>query len=134
MRRMPPERPSQVITSAVFWRENYKVGGEIASVTMALTRATFVEPMRRLEAEETYKPVRIGEYVGECIAGFDPPLSREHLEIEHVYLNGDRSFYHVLIHYGRQNEFLVIVVDCSREAVHGHYLLDVNREYGLRAG
>jgi hypothetical protein len=104
----------------------------------ALTRdeylATFVEPMRRLEASESYKPVRIGEYVAECIRGFDPPVTMGQLQIHHVYLNGDRSFYHVLIHYGRRNEFLVIVVDCGRETVHGHYLLDLNSEYGLTAG
>ncbi len=105
---------------------------------MALTKdeylATFVEPMRRLDADETYKPVHIGEYVAECIDAFDPPVSRDQLEIQHVYLNGAHSFYHVLIHDGQQNEFLVIVVDCNWEAVHGHYLLDLNREYGLRAG
>ena len=29
------------------------------------------------------------------------------------------------------NRFLVIVVDCNRESIHGHYLLDLNPEYGL---
>ena len=103
-------------------------------MTAALTRneylATFVKPMRRLEADETYKPVRIGEYVDECISAFDPPVTRDQLQIQHVYLNGDRSFCHVLIHYGRHNEFLVIVVDCNQEAVHGHYLLNLIHEYG----
>jgi hypothetical protein len=95
--------------------------------------ATFVEPMRRLEADEVYKPVPIGEYVAEVITGFAPPVTRDQMQIQHVYLNGDRTFYHVLIHYGRHNEFLVIVVDCGREAVHGHHLLDLNREYGFPA-
>jgi hypothetical protein len=96
--------------------------------------ATFVLPMRRLEAGESYKPIRIGEYVAECIRGFDPPVTRGQLQIHHVYLNGDRSFYHVLIHYGRHNGFLVSVVDYGREAVHGHYLLDLTSEYGMAAG
>lgn len=93
--------------------------------------ATFVEPMRRLEAHESYKPVSLGEYVTECIRDFNPPLTKKQLQIQHIYLNGDRSFYHVLIHYGQRNRFLVIVVDCNREAVQGHYLLDLNEEYGL---
>jgi hypothetical protein len=93
--------------------------------------ATFVEPMRRMEADESYKPVRIGEYVAEVISAFDPPVTKDQLQIQHVYLNGDRTFYHVLIDFGRHNEFLVIVVDCIREAVRGHHLLDLNREYGL---
>jgi hypothetical protein len=93
--------------------------------------STFVEPMRRLEADETYKPIRIGDYVADCLREFDPPVTKDQLEIQHVYLNGDMSFYHVLIHYGAHNRYLVIVVDCNREAVHGHYLLDLNGEYGL---
>jgi hypothetical protein len=104
-------------------------------VARPLTRdeylATFVEPMRRLESYETYKPVRLREYVAGVIRGFDPPVTRDQLEIHHVYLNGDQSYYHVLIHYGRRNEFLVIVVDCGRGAVHGHHLLDLSNEYGL---
>jgi hypothetical protein len=104
-------------------------------VTTLLTKdeflATFVEPMRRLEANESYKPVHIGEYVAECIRSFKPPVKREQLQIHHVYLNGDGSFYHVLIHYGQHNRFLVVVVDCNQEAIRGHYLLDLNEEYGL---
>jgi hypothetical protein len=104
-------------------------------VTSALTRdeylATFVEPMRRLEADETYKPVQIGKYVAVCIQQFEPPVRREQLEIQHVYLNAKQSFYHVLIHYGQRNKLFVIVVDCDRKAIHGHYLLDLNEEYGL---
>lgn len=94
-------------------------------------RATFVEPMRRLEADDAYKPVSLSEYVAEVIRELVPPVTREQLQIHHMYLNGDQSFYHVLIHYGRHNEFLVILVDCNREEVHGHHLLDLNREYGL---
>ena len=93
--------------------------------------ATFVKPMRRLGVGESYKPVRIGEYVMDCVRGFDPPVAPQQLQIQHVYLNGEQSFYHVLIHYGRHNHYLVIVIDCHREAVHGHFLLDLNAEYGL---
>lgn len=93
--------------------------------------ATFVEPMRSLGAEESYKPVQIGEYVADCLREFDPPFTRDQLQIEHIYLNGNESFYHVLINYGLRNRFLVIVVDCQREVIHGHYLLDLNIEYGL---
>ena len=83
--------------------------------------------MRRLAADETYKPIRIGDYVSDCLRKFDAPVAQDQLEIQHVYLNGDKSFYHVLIHYGLHNRFLVIVVDCSREVVHGHYLLDLKQ-------
>jgi hypothetical protein len=87
--------------------------------------------MRRLGADESYKPVPLRDYVAECIEQLDPPVKREQLEIQHEYLNADRSFRHVLIYYGQSNRFLVIVVDCNREAVHGHSWLDLNEEYGL---
>jgi hypothetical protein len=93
--------------------------------------ATFVEPMRSLGLEESYKPVRMEEYVADCIREFSPSLTSNQLQIQHIYLNGDKSFYHVLINYGQQNRLLVVVVDCNREAVHGHYWLDLNSEYGL---
>lgn len=93
--------------------------------------ASFVEPMRRLELDDVHKPVPIGEYVTECVRKFDPPVTWEQLQIEHVYENGNRSFIHVLIHYGQPNRYVVIVVDCNKESVSGHYLLDLNVEYGL---
>ena len=94
--------------------------------------ATFVPPMRRLAADdESYKPIPLGDYVAECIQEITPPPEREQLQIQHVYLNDDQSFYHVLIDYGLANQFLVIVVDCKREIVFGHFFLDLNDEYGL---
>ena len=58
-------------------------------------------------------------------------MVREQLQIQHAYLNGNRSFCHVLIHYGQHNRFLVIVVDCNREAVRRHHLFDLKEEDGL---
>jgi len=50
-------------------------------------RATFAEPMRRSDTDESYKPVHIGEYVAECFRQFKLPVTREQLQIQHVYLN-----------------------------------------------
>ena len=95
--------------------------------------ATFLEPMRRLEADEVERPVPIGAYVDECLREVRPSVPREQFAISHVYENGDQSFYHVLVSYGVQNRFLVLVVDRVRQEIHGHYLLDLNTEYGLRS-
>ena len=40
----------------------------------------------------------------------------------------------VLIGTGRFNALLVIVVDLGKSAVHGHFLLDLNKEYGTTGG
>ena len=93
--------------------------------------ATFAEPMRQLQEDEIDKPVDIGEYVSEVIGAFDQRVTHDQLQINDVIMNGNRTFYHVLIEFGRRNEFLVVVVDCNKVDVYGHYLLNLNREYGL---
>jgi hypothetical protein len=93
--------------------------------------ATFAPPMRSVKEGESFKPIEIGAYVHECIRGFDEVIRPDDLQVQDVYLNGNESYCHVLLNYGRRNEYLVIVIDCAREAVHGHYCLDLNAEYGL---
>jgi hypothetical protein len=94
--------------------------------------ATFAEPMRLLGNDESHKPIPLKAYVEECIRDMQHTVSLAQLEIHAVYLNGAKTFYHVLINFGQKNRFLVIVVDCEREVVHGHYLLNLNDEYGLK--
>jgi hypothetical protein len=43
-------------------------------------------------------------------------------------------FDHVIIGTGRFNALLVIVVDLSRSAILGHFLLDLNEKYGIDGG
>jgi hypothetical protein len=45
--------------------------------------ATFVEPMRRLEADEPYKLIPIGDYVAGCVRMLEPPVALERLQIHH---------------------------------------------------
>ena len=52
-------------------------------------------------------------------------------DVHHVYRDGQNRFDHVLIGTGRFNALLVIVVDLTGPAVFGHFLLDLNKEYGL---
>jgi hypothetical protein len=55
----------------------------------------------------------------------------EHRLVEYVYRSEDGRYDHVLIPYGAENVYLVVIVDRSNELVHGHYLLDLNEEYGV---
>lgn len=52
--------------------------------------------------------------------------------VEKVYREPTNRFIHVLIAPRTKNVFLVIVVDEPQQSVYGHYLLDLNKEYGLR--
>jgi hypothetical protein len=51
--------------------------------------------------------------------------------VELVYRSEDERFDHVLIPYGVNNVYLAIIVDRSERQIFGHYLLDLNEEYGV---
>ena len=51
--------------------------------------------------------------------------------VESVYRSGDGRYDHVLVMTETKNVYLVIIVYLKENAVFGHRLLDLNREYGL---
>lgn len=53
--------------------------------------------------------------------------------VDGVYVTADASHHHVLVMTRTSNVYLVVVVDVPAVRIEGHYLLDLNREYGLRA-
>jgi hypothetical protein len=94
--------------------------------------ATMIHPMRRhLDTIDEVRLVNLAPYVAEYVRDLCFPNTMDDIELQRVYLNGNNTFFHVLLFFGEPNVYLVVVVDCSREAVHGHYLLDLNEEYGL---
>ena len=52
--------------------------------------------------------------------------------VEVVYRNDQNTFDHVLIPTNDKNAFVVIIVDIGRKTIKGHYLLNLNKEYGLQ--
>ncbi|TIX97693.1 MAG: hypothetical protein E5V17_00940 [Mesorhizobium sp.] len=55
-------------------------------------------------------------------------------DVHYVYRDALSRFDQVLIGTGRFNTLLVIVVDRGKSAVFGHFLLDLNKEYGVSGG
>jgi hypothetical protein len=55
-------------------------------------------------------------------------------DVQYVYRDALGRFDQVLLGTGRFNSLLVIVVDQQAEAVFGHFLLDLNKEYGISGG
>ena len=51
--------------------------------------------------------------------------------VELVYRNAANTYDHVLVPTYRKNIYLVIVVNIKSENIFGHYLLDLNKEYGI---
>lgn len=94
--------------------------------------ATFGTPMRFVAAEDdSVPPVNIGDYVGECITSLGLPTNREGIEIHAVYMNDAKGFCHVLLNWGVENTYLVIITRPFEDRINGHYVLDLNEEYGL---
>ena len=51
--------------------------------------------------------------------------------VELVYRNSANTYDHVLVPTCRKNIYLVIVANIKSENIFGHYLLDLNKEYGI---
>ena len=51
-------------------------------------------------------------------------------EIAHCYMNEADCTRHILLASSHINVFLVLILD-DHDVIQGHYLLDLNREYGL---
>lgn len=61
------------------------------------------------------------------LEGFE--FSRD--EVAHAWDTVPGQWQHVLIACSTRNVFLVIVLDVTEHRVLGHYVLDLNREYGV---
>ena len=57
--------------------------------------------------------------------GFDNRL------IEAVYSDKNGCYQHVLLFTAQNNCYIVIVIDTEKRVVVGHYLLNLNEEYGI---
>jgi hypothetical protein len=51
--------------------------------------------------------------------------------VKYVYRNSANTYDHVLIQTLQNNIFLVIIVSIKTKSIFGHYLLDLNKEYGI---
>ncbi|MEO0628945.1 MAG: hypothetical protein AAFY91_18255 [Bacteroidota bacterium] len=87
-------------------------------------KSTFGSKMTNITDKEI-DPIDIWPYVD--LLDFDSSQQ----EVELVYRNDSDTYDHVLLPTPTKNVFLVIVVNLATKNVYGHYLLDLNKEYGL---
>jgi hypothetical protein len=90
-------------------------------------KATFTPKMTDVTAVAE-AVVDIWAYLDALPKDRDTPGLRD---VDYVYRNQTEDHEHVLIATDARNVYLVVVVDIRRPAIHGHYWLDLNREYGL---
>lgn len=51
--------------------------------------------------------------------------------IEAVYVNEGNTYQHILLFTDKKNCYAVIVIDVLQRTILGHYILDLDREYGI---
>ena len=50
--------------------------------------------------------------------------------VESVYRSSDDKYDHVQLITNSKNIFLVVIINLVTNSIHGHFLLDLNKEYG----
>jgi hypothetical protein len=94
-------------------------------------RATMGEPMRPVE-EATALPPDFWGYFDRIdrsdLGGYDVGEG----QIEFAYREPTGQYDHVLLRSNDPDVFLVMVIDRDGPKLHGHFLLDLPRVYGLR--
>ena len=92
--------------------------------------ATMGDHPRRVEGGAA-PPVDFWEYVDQIptadLGGHDFSQG----DVSHAWNTIEGKWQHVLIGCAEPSVFLVIVLDLARPGVSGHYLLDLNAEYGI---
>ena len=103
----------------------------MAALTESEYRATMGVPMTPVAPDDDFRPIPLGTYMSTVpevdLQGHDVSART----VEKVYREPSGRFIHVVLAAAVPNVFLVIVVDEPAQSVHGHYLLDLRREYDL---
>jgi hypothetical protein len=92
-------------------------------------RETFGEPMRRLQDAEP--PFDFWKYFDAIPADDFGSHDCSDGRVGWVYREPSGRFEHVLVSSEDRNVFMVLVLDLKAQVVHGHRLMDLNKEYGL---
>ena len=101
----------------------------LRELTISEFQSTFVSPMR-LQAEDEPNAVNIKEYVVTCVQEQVLPTTLDAIEIPYVYVSSDENYTHVMLFYGVEEQFMVVVTDNTAKTVYGHHTLNLNALYG----
>lgn len=93
-------------------------------------KATCGDPMRRI-GEDDSPPFDFWEYFESIPAADFEGHDCSEGEVDHAWNDPSETYQHVLVSSENRNVFMVLVLDLVSRAVHGHRLLDLDREYGV---
>ncbi|MDR1179612.1 MAG: hypothetical protein LBK44_03840 [Spirochaetales bacterium] len=105
---------------------------EIKKLTEKEFKATFSEKMNDV-TDNADAVVDIWKYVEalEPSKYFINDYIIEKKLVEKVYRNSINTYDQILIPTIKKNVYLIIIADIKKENICGHYLLDLNKEYGV---
>ncbi len=105
-------------------------------VTNELTKEEYISTFdpKMLDVTQTAIPVvNIWQYVEQLTKhNIVLPYVFEKQLVEYVYENTASTFHHILLPTNNKNIFVAIIVDIKEKYIKGHYLLDLEKEYGLK--
>jgi hypothetical protein len=108
--------------------------GRTRRLSEAEYKATFADPMVDIKGrEDLFHPegvLDLQPYMRAAQADIAPLELLADAPPSSVYLSADRRFEHVLYPCDRSNVYLVVVV-VADAFVYGHFVLDLQKEYGL---
>ena len=93
-------------------------------------RATFIAPMQDVTATAV-TPELVAGYLSSIPGGDLEPHWLASQRPELIYRTAGGAFEHLLFPTQTKNVYLVVVFAHEQQSVRGHFLLDLNREYGL---
>jgi hypothetical protein len=103
---------------------------ETKNLSEAEFKETFTPPMQQA-GEDSQPPFDFWEYFDgiphEDFAGHNCSQG----QVNWAWTDGSGRHQHVLVNSEDKNVFMVLVLDLTSSRVHGHRLLNLNREYGL---
>lgn len=98
-----------------------------------LTEEEFLEyfeaPMKKMSIDDETSGINIKSYAIEILKVENIVTDLADLEIPYVYLHPKKNYEHILLSYGAEDLFIVIITDTK--AIIGYYILDLKEKYGI---
>ena len=89
----------------------------------------FSPPMRLIGEDEESSGINIREYVLEVLKIEQLEITLDEIEIPYVYVDSSEKFEHILLSYGIEDTFLVIVTNMKE--IIGYHHLKLKEKYGI---
>ena len=89
----------------------------------------FSSPMRLIGEDEESSGINIREYTLEILEFEQLDINLDEIEIPYIYVDSNKNFEHMLLSYGIENTFMVIVTN-TKEII-GYHHLKLKEKYGI---